>query len=294
MFESLIDDYQKDKKKGTESLVKACDESQDILRKHEKGFLIPFLVGTHFLTEVPPDETKAMKYLKQSMEWQPTSMGAYQLGYLLETRLRQRLGVRHVGDVAKDVKVNNEDVKEMIHWYQLAARAQEGKAMNQLGCFFLDFEHMLPTPSPLDKTPEEYLISSKEKKIPQAYTNLIRLYRKKDEYKKLVSILEEKVMLNPKNPNPLELMDLILLMLNKKDYSNYCRFIKKFQGGSYDIHALLQPGSSSVEEAECCVCLETKPCFKLVCSHVSCNNCLFEIFASPTVKSRCPICRRAL
>lgn len=194
---------------------------------------MPLLVGTHFLTE-SKDESKAIKYLSQSLCWKVNPKAAYQLAYIYETRLRQHLRTKEIDQKMRRGKskdkhsrktccsdlmhAQQEELKQMICWYQVAARMEDGRAMNQIGSFFIDFNHLLFTGVKLEKTPEQFLIASKELKIPQALNTLIRLYRKRKKYSQLVILLEEKLS-QSLNSSEVALMELILTMLNHGDYA---------------------------------------------------------------------------
>lgn len=299
MIPALLDNYMKDRTKGVATLIQKCEQEEALLRKQDNGYLVPLVVGTHFVSEVP-DDSKAIHYIRLALDWNPSSpVASYQLAYVLETRLRL------AAEQKDSSKVDRKELNEMIRWYQHAARAGEGKAMNQLGRFCIDFEDQLTLSDlvpPLDKSTEEFLLESKRLKVPQAYNNLIRLYQKTDQYDKLISTYQEKLAQLKRVTGTREtqqyahtLMELLLAMLNHGDYAGYCRFVKSYQGGrgTQDVSAFLK-SASVLQKGECCVCLNVQSCFKLACNHICCNDCLFEIFAHETRKPICPGCTSSL
>ena len=277
MIGALLTEYLEDKKKTLPKLIKHCNDPT--CRKEANAEMIPLVVGTHYLME-EDDLPKAIIFIKESIKWKPTTLAAYQLAYTYEKQLRNIL--KTLGQTERKNK-GNEEFKEMAHWYNIAAKDGEGKAMNQLGGFLAEFKDFKS-----EKTAEEYLLAAKEKKIPQAYNNLIMLYRGTDDYKKLVSILKEK--LNQKRDDAKTLMDLMLTVLNKGDYGEYCRLIKEYQGGLQDVRAFLHQEITLSQEEKCFACSKSKPCFKLSCTHCACNDCLFELFAKSQQDVKCPVC----
>lgn len=226
------------------------------------------LIGTHYMS-IESDEKVAADYLISTIELGGQfPMFTYNLGYLYETQAR-RTGKKSIE-------------QSMILCYTNSMKNSVWQAFNQLGCYFIED----PNISFEGYNVEQLLLKAAEHKLIPGFVNLIKLY--KNDYEKRINIMKRKYDTSGKME---DLMSYMLEMLNNKDYKGYCKWRKSEGDNTMSIEAFLK-NSPSVVSSECCVCLEEKSCFKLSCTHVTCNNCLFEVYCNS--KPLCPICRADL
>lgn len=233
----------------------------------DQNALLFVLLGGHYLSK-QIDYSKAEKYLLSAWKINKYSHAAYNLGYMYELQC---------------------DESNMINWYLEALNQNVYQAANQIGLHYLKQSKINQVIN--GKYVEEYLIIAAEHGIKQAENNLITLYKETNNYNKLVIILKHQL-----NGDPIKIMELMLLMLNNRDYKGYCQWLSTFKMPE-NTTIIFNPiqllsNQASFEEDECCVCLETKKSIKLSCSHIVCSNCLFEIYKH--LEPNCPICRKNL
>lgn len=207
------------------------------------------------------DDNLAIKYLELSLSGS-FNLGFvhYNLGYIYETKL-------------KNIKDTNSENK-MINHYIKAIELNVHKACNQLGCYFMHTERTFKINNKY-LTIEELLIIAGNNNIVQGFNNLINLY--KNDYQKKIVILEKKYNLTK---NVIDLMTFMLEMLNNGDYKRYCIWYKDYTGNNnMNMTSFLRRSPLHIN-MECPVCLETKDCLKMQCTHDLCNQCVYDIFCS--------------
>jgi len=221
------------------------------------------------------DDKNVIKWLERSVELNSIPANRYQLAYILENEVRQ--------------KPNAQKTKQMLRLY-LDTVEHEGKAACQLGGYLRDFPKDANLLDLGNHTAESLLQDAHRRGIPQAITNLIMLYKKQNNYAKVVESLQIKYL---RDRRDVEWLELSNLMLNANDMFAYCAFMKRAGHQLQGVAAFLKNGSTSVENEECCVCLEKKTKMrKLICTHYICDECLLSLFE--TDNQTCPMCRAYL
>ena len=139
MLISLVSSYKATKEESVRKLEDVCDNPPETLLSENNAYLLPFLVGTHYMT-VLQNDVKAIKYLKISLDWQFTTKNMYQLVYLYETRLRKSFDSQDgKGDKRKVTDDEVKELREMCALYQTAGiTGNDGRSMHQLARFFID------------------------------------------------------------------------------------------------------------------------------------------------------------
>jgi len=247
--------------------------------------LLPLVVGTTLYAKAGNKATdEVIKYLQESVDLKLIAMNAYQLAYVLEERVRSTR-------LTKD-----EECKQMIRMY-LACQEQEAKAACQLGSYLIDFPEdiVLANNESEEKTGtfvEDLLLSAHRRKVPQAITHLIRLYKRQKSYNKVVNAMKIKYL---QTQDMMDLMELSLMLLNSADYFGYFKIMQELKQPVTSVKAFLKPGAFDVcvEKQECCVCLTEKNNVRtLVCRHYVCDVCLLNMFENNL--RTCPQCRSNL
>jgi hypothetical protein len=227
------------------------------------------IAGAHYMEKQYFDYNKAKELCLKSLEIKNNMIAAYNIAYMNEQIIRE--------------KYNKTKEEEMLLYYMQAIELGEMKSCNQLGCYYINEEKIPGT----NKTPEEYLLKAHNSGIIQGTNNLINLYKRKNNYAKCIKIMMYKFT---KTNDTMDLVEIMLYMLNNHKYADYCKFMKKLGKNDMDMNALIK--YTNITDSECPVCLETKKCFCLDCSHSVCNSCLFNIFTNSS--TQCPICRKEL
>jgi hypothetical protein len=232
-----------------------------------------FFCGTHYMT-TEKDWIKAFDFLYEGLmrnynNNKLTAILSYNLGYLSEQILRSKTEFQHP---------KYEGFKSCCAFYDIAIKLGTYQAANQLGKLILDYheEYKFDVNKGIN-----YLKLAADKGIIQAINNLITYY--KDDHIQSIKYLNLKYKTTSKIE---DLMMLMISYLNNKDFKGYCNLVSLL-GQTTDVRLFLK-GTPYLIKDECSICYDEKDCYKLKCTHIVCNECLFNIFKNNPV---CPLCR---